>query len=114
MVIGGAAWVSFISLFNVQVLSQAPDWVRARVLAVSMLVFQGAVAAGSATWGAVAAHVGAKQGAALGWHGSNLVNGAGIVSAPFGCKRGFDALEPLAHPCGWCQRRFDRPDTRDR
>jgi MFS family permease len=54
MLIGGAAWISFISLFNVQVLNQAPDWVRARVLAVSMLVFQGAVAAGSAAWGAVA------------------------------------------------------------
>jgi len=58
MLIGGAAWTSFISLFNVQVLNQAPDWVRARVLAVSMLVFQGAVAAGSATWGGVAARIG--------------------------------------------------------
>ena len=58
MLIGGAAWISFISLFNVQILNQAPDWVRARVLAVSMLVFQGAVAAGSATWGAVAARAG--------------------------------------------------------
>ncbi len=61
MLIGGAAWISFISLFNVQVLNQAPDWVRARVLAVSMLVFQGAVAAGSATWGAVAARAGLEQ-----------------------------------------------------
>jgi predicted MFS family arabinose efflux permease len=60
LLIGGAAWISFISLFNVQVLNQAPDWVRARVLAVSMLVFQGAVAAGSATWGAVAARAGLK------------------------------------------------------
>jgi predicted MFS family arabinose efflux permease len=58
MLIGGAAWISFISLFNVHVLNQTPDWVRARVLAVSMLVFQGAVAAGSATWGAVAARAG--------------------------------------------------------
>jgi MFS family permease len=58
MLLGGAAWTSFISLFNVQVLNQAPDWVRARVLAVSMLVFQGAVAAGSATWGAMAARIG--------------------------------------------------------
>ena len=58
MVVGGAAWVSFLSLFNVQILNQAPDWVRARVLSVAMLVFQGAVAAGSATWGAVAAHEG--------------------------------------------------------
>jgi hypothetical protein len=61
MLIGGAAWIAFISLFNVQVLSQTPDWVRARVLAVSMLVFQGAVAAGSATWGAVDAILGIRR-----------------------------------------------------
>jgi MFS family permease len=54
LLLGGAAWISFISLFNVQVLNQAPDWVRARVLAVSMLVLQGAVAGGSAMWGAIA------------------------------------------------------------
>jgi predicted MFS family arabinose efflux permease len=58
MLIGGAAWITFLSLFNVRVLNQAPDWVRARVLAVSMLVFQGAVAAGSATWGSAAAGIG--------------------------------------------------------
>src|SRR5579859_4981765 len=51
MVVGGASWVSFLSLFNVYILNLAPDWVRARVLAIAMLVFQGAVAAGSATWG---------------------------------------------------------------
>src|SRR5579864_6527484 len=67
LLIGGAAWISFISLFNVQVLNQTPDWVRARVLAISMLVFQGAVAAGSATWGAVAARAG--LGTALLWAG---------------------------------------------
>ena len=67
LLIGGGAWISFISLFNVQVLNQTPDWVRARVLAVSMLVFQGAVAAGSATWGAVAARAG--LGTALLWAG---------------------------------------------
>jgi MFS family permease len=71
MLIGGGAWISFISLFNVQVLNQTPDWVRARVLAVSMLVFQGAVAAGSATWGAVAARVG--LGTALLWAGIGTV-----------------------------------------
>jgi MFS family permease len=71
MLIGGGAWISFISLFNVQVLNQAPDWVRARVLAVSMLVFQGAVAAGSATWGAVAARAGVSN--ALLWAGLGSV-----------------------------------------
>jgi len=63
--------VSFISLLNVQVLNQAPDWVRARVLAVAMLVFQGAVAAGSATWGAVAARVGVTE--ALLWAGAGAI-----------------------------------------
>jgi predicted MFS family arabinose efflux permease len=71
MVIGGAAWISFISLFNVQVLNQAPDWVRARVLAISMLVFQGGVAVGSAAWGAIAARAGV--GNALLWAGAGAI-----------------------------------------
>src|SRR6266478_4900574 len=71
MLIGGAAWISFISLFNVQILNQTPDWVRARVLAVSMLVFQGAVAAGSAIWGAVATRVGVGE--ALLWAGTGTI-----------------------------------------
>jgi MFS family permease len=71
MLIGGAAWISFISLFNVQLLNQAPDWVRARVLAISMLVFQGGVAIGSAAWGAVAARFGV--GNALVWAGAGAI-----------------------------------------
>ena len=47
--------MSFMSLFNLHILSLAPDWVRARVLSIAMLVFQGAVAAGSAAWGGLAA-----------------------------------------------------------
>jgi MFS family permease len=77
LLIGGAAWISFISLFNVQLLNQAPDWVRARVLAVSILVFQGAVAAGSATWGALAARAGVST--ALLWAGAGL-----IMTTPLG------------------------------
>jgi MFS family permease len=67
MLVGGAAWIVFISLFNVLILHHAPDWVRARVLAVSMLVFQGAMAAGSAAWGALATRTGIH--AALMWAG---------------------------------------------
>jgi len=58
--VGGAAWIMFISVVNVFILNNAPDWVRARVLSVSTLVVQGAVAAGSAAWGAVAAHFGLR------------------------------------------------------
>jgi MFS family permease len=67
MLVGGAAWIVFISLFNVLILNHAPEWVRARVLAVSMLVFQGAMAAGSAAWGALATRTGIH--AALLWAG---------------------------------------------
>jgi MFS family permease len=67
MLVGGAAWIVFISLFNVLILNHTPDWVRARVLAVSMLVFQGAMAAGSAAWGALATKTGIQ--AALVWAG---------------------------------------------
>jgi len=71
MLVAGAAWIVFISLFNVIVLNLAPDWVRARVLAVSMLVFQGAMAGGSAAWGALAARIGIH--AALMWAGAGTI-----------------------------------------
>jgi MFS family permease len=58
VLVAGGAWIVFVSLFNVVVLTHTPDWVRSRALAVSMLVFQGAMAAGSATWGALAAKSG--------------------------------------------------------
>ena len=67
MLVGGASWIVFISLFNVLILNHTPDWVRARVLAVSMLVFQGAMAGGSAAWGALATKTGIHS--ALMWAG---------------------------------------------
>jgi len=71
MLIAGGAWIVFISLFNVIILNLAPDWVRARVLAVSMLVFQGAMAGGSAAWGALAGKIGIH--AALMWAGAGTI-----------------------------------------
>jgi MFS family permease len=56
--VGGAAWILFISLVNALIQNLAPDWVRARVLAVFILVSQGAVAFGSAAWGVVAQRAG--------------------------------------------------------
>jgi MFS family permease len=54
MLVGGAAWIIFISLINALVQNLAPDWVRARVLAIFILVYQGSYALGTAVWGAVA------------------------------------------------------------
>jgi MFS family permease len=58
MLIAGAAWVIFISLINALVQNLAPDWVRARVMAIFILAYQGSFALGSATWGAVAQRAG--------------------------------------------------------
>jgi hypothetical protein len=44
-----------MSLFNIMVQELVPDWVRARLLAVYLFVFQGSVAAGSTLWGYIAA-----------------------------------------------------------
>src|SRR5438094_8039834 len=56
--VAGSAWILFLSLISVLVLNHTPDWVRAGVLAISTLVFPGAVEVGSAAWGAVAVRLG--------------------------------------------------------
>jgi MFS family permease len=55
MQLSGGAGITFISLANALVQTLAPDWVRARVLAIFMLITQGGLAAGSVVWGAVGA-----------------------------------------------------------
>src|ERR1700677_2228959 len=60
MLVGGAAWVIFISLINALVQNLAPDWVRARVLAIFILVYQGSYALGTAAWGEVAQRAGVR------------------------------------------------------
>jgi MFS family permease len=54
ILVGGAAWVIFISLINALVQNLAPDWVRARVLAIFILVYQGSYSLGTVAWGAFA------------------------------------------------------------
>jgi MFS family permease len=71
MLVAGAAWIVFISVMSALVQSLAPDWVRARVLSIFMLVFQGGLAAGSALSGAVAARAGVQH--ALLWAGLGIV-----------------------------------------
>jgi MFS family permease len=61
MILGGASWTAVMSLFNIMVQELAPDWVRARVLAVYLFVFQGAVAGGSTLWGYIATRTNVHQ-----------------------------------------------------
>ena len=77
VLVGGAAWVLFISLINAQVQNQAPDWVRARVLAIFTLVYMGSFALGSAAWGAVAQQAGIRS--ALIYSGVGTIASAALV-----------------------------------
>jgi MFS family permease len=54
MLLGGVAWMTVMTTFNVSAQTAPPAPMRARALAVYILVFQGALAIGSAGWGAVA------------------------------------------------------------
>jgi MFS family permease len=58
ILLGGAAWTAIISLMTTVMQNLAPDWVRARAMAVFMLVYMGTWTAGSAFWGYVAGRQG--------------------------------------------------------
>jgi MFS family permease len=61
MVIAGVGWMTMLSGLNVAAQVATASWVRARVLSVYLLVFQGALAVGSFLWGEVATHVGVRR-----------------------------------------------------
>ena len=55
MVFAGLAWIATLSTLNVAAQMAVPAWVKARALAIYLLVFQGAMTAGSLIWGGLAA-----------------------------------------------------------
>lgn len=48
---GGMAWITAFSLLRVKAQQSVPDWVRARAMAVMLMVSFGSMALGSALWG---------------------------------------------------------------
>ncbi|HEX4826295.1 MAG TPA: MFS transporter [Candidatus Polarisedimenticolaceae bacterium] len=58
MLLGGVAWISVLSTLILGAQQAAPPWVRARALAVYLIVFQAGIAGGSALWGFVASRRG--------------------------------------------------------
>jgi MFS family permease/quinol monooxygenase YgiN len=58
LAVGGVAWIAVLSSLNVAAQIVTPSWVRARVMAVYLLVFFGGLAGGSAVWGFAAERVG--------------------------------------------------------
>lgn len=57
---GGVAWMSVNANLNTAAQTSLPGWVRARALALYLLVFQGAMAVGSVIWGEVASRFGLR------------------------------------------------------
>ncbi|MEO0910184.1 MAG: MFS transporter, partial [Pseudomonadota bacterium] len=53
-VFGGLSWIAVLTSFNVSAQTALPDWVRARGLAVFLMVFFGSMSLGSIVWGQVA------------------------------------------------------------
>jgi hypothetical protein len=53
-VLGGLGWIAVLTCLNVSAQTALPNWVRARGLAITLMVFFGCMSAGSAGWGLVA------------------------------------------------------------
>ena len=61
MLIAGVAWVTVMSSMNNAAQSVLPAWVRARAMAVYLMVFFGAMSAGGIVWGLIANRYGAPM-----------------------------------------------------
>jgi predicted MFS family arabinose efflux permease len=95
MMAGGMAWTTLMSSLNATVQLVLPAWVRARGLAMFMLVFMGGMATGSALWGAAAARLGTP--AALTAAAVGLFIGLTAVKRyPLASAEGLD-LSPSMH-----------------
>lgn len=57
---GGFAWIAMMAALNGGAQSGSPAWVKARALAVYLLVFQGSMTTGSTAWGAIAGQIGVQ------------------------------------------------------
>jgi MFS family permease len=60
LIVTGIAWMTVNSTLTTATQTSVPAWVRARALAVYLLVFQGAMAVGSVIWGVIATRVGLR------------------------------------------------------
>lgn len=54
MFVAGLAWIGMLTSLNVAAQMASPGWVKARALAVYLVVFQGAMTGGSILWGTLA------------------------------------------------------------
>ena len=82
LTIGGMAWITLMTSFNVVTQTAVPSSIRARALALYLLILHGGMAAGSVLWGAVTQHAGVAV-ALFGAAGGLLVSLVAGVWYPF-------------------------------
>lgn len=86
---GGVAWMTTMSSFNISAQTVVPEWVRARALALYLLVFFGALATGAAAWGALAERAGLH----VTLYTAAAAMLVGLVATPFFPLRGGEGLD---------------------
>ncbi len=77
MLLVGIGWISVMVSLNATAQTAVPMWVRARALAINLLLFQGCMTVGSLLWGAIAQRFGiqvALTAAAIGLMGTTLLS----------------------------------------
>ncbi|MGU3492946.1 MFS transporter [Xanthobacteraceae bacterium A53D] len=72
MFVAGLAWIGMLTVLNVSAQMASAGWVKARALAVYLLVFQGAMTSGSILWGAIASSTGVASALAIATIGQTL------------------------------------------
>jgi MFS family permease len=82
LMVGGMAWITLMTSFNVATQTAVPSSIRARALALYLLIFHGGMAAGSILWGAVTEYTGVAV-ALFGAAGGLLVSLVAIAWYPF-------------------------------
>ncbi len=58
LMVGGMAWITLMSAFNVATQMAVPSWIRARARALYLLVFHGCMTVGGVFWGVLTEHAG--------------------------------------------------------
>ncbi|MEN3952894.1 MFS transporter [Iodidimonas sp. SYSU 1G8] len=96
MAVAGMAWIAMLSSLNVAAQMSAPAWVKARALAVYMVVFQGAMTAGSTLWGALAAQTDVRTALTVAAAGQVLA-----LAVAFRYRLGGDARLDLSPSMHW-------------
>lgn len=108
LLFAGMAWIGVLSTLNAATQTRLPGWVRARVLAVYLLVFQGGQGLAAPLWGALAERLGLAV-PLLAGSGLLLVSALSLRRWPLHGRRGAIPRPPRTGRSHRCCSNRDRP-----